>query len=90
MSRVCQTDGSFGPGIGACRGGFDFTLAFEDSILGLLPQAVFLLLAPVRFNTLRRRKNRVAKNSHLGFLKIVRLGIAMHSTINAPRVCTKG
>ncbi|KAF2502909.1 P-loop containing nucleoside triphosphate hydrolase protein [Lophium mytilinum] len=71
MSRVCQTDGSFGPGIGACRGGFDFTLTFEDSVLSLLPQAAFLLLAPVRLNTLRRRKNRVAKNSHLGFLKIV-------------------
>ncbi|KAF2817519.1 P-loop containing nucleoside triphosphate hydrolase protein [Mytilinidion resinicola] len=71
MSRVCQTDGSFGPGIGSCRGGFDFTLTFEDSILSLLPQVAFLLLAPLRFNTLRRRKNRVAKNSHLGFLKIV-------------------
>lgn len=39
MSRVCQTDGS-------CRGGFDFTLAFEDGMLGLLPQ-----LAPVRLVT---------------------------------------
>jgi hypothetical protein len=71
MSKVCVTDGSFGPGVGSCRGGFDFSLLFEDSILGLVPQAAFLLLAPVRLATLRRRRDRVAKISHLGFLKLV-------------------
>lgn len=75
MSRVCQNDGSFGPGIGSCRGGFDFTLVFEDGILGLLPQAALLLLAPVRLATLRRRRDRVAKSSHLGFLKTVLDGL---------------
>ncbi|KAF2004654.1 P-loop containing nucleoside triphosphate hydrolase protein [Amniculicola lignicola CBS 123094] len=70
MSRVCETDASFGPGIGSCRGGFDFTLLFEDSILSLLPQAIFLFLAPIRLATLRRRRDKVAKGSHLGFLKL--------------------
>ncbi|KAF1949726.1 putative ABC multidrug transporter [Byssothecium circinans] len=72
MSRVCRNDGAFGPAIlGSCRGGFDFTLVFEDSILGLLPQATLLLLMPVRLATLRRRRTKVAKNSHLGFMKTI-------------------
>ncbi|KAL5433031.1 hypothetical protein PMIN06_011810 [Paraphaeosphaeria minitans] len=71
MSAACPTDGSFGPGVGSCRGGFDLTLGFEDSILGLLPQALFLALAPVRLATLRRRRDRVTRHSHLGFLKTV-------------------
>lgn len=71
MSQVCGSDGSFGPGVGACRGGFDFTLTFEESVLGLLPQTILLLLAPVRLLTLRRRQVRIAKNTHLGFLKLV-------------------
>ncbi|KAF1972843.1 P-loop containing nucleoside triphosphate hydrolase protein [Bimuria novae-zelandiae CBS 107.79] len=69
MSAACPSDGSFGPGVGSCRGGFDFTLGFEDSILGVLPQAALLLLAPIRLATLRRRRDRVARRSHLGFLK---------------------
>jgi len=72
MSRACHADGSFGPGIGSCRGGFDFTLSFEDSMLGLLPQAALLLLAPLRLATLRHRRRRIAKDSHLGVLKMVR------------------
>ncbi|KAL5384917.1 hypothetical protein DPSP01_005024 [Paraphaeosphaeria sporulosa] len=71
MSAACASDGSFGPGVGSCRGGFDLTLGFEDSILGLLPQAIFLALAPVRLATLRRRRDRVARHSHLGFLKTI-------------------
>ena len=71
MSRVCQSDASFGPGIGSCRGGFDFSLTFEESILGIIPQAAILLLVPLRLATLQRRRDRVAKDSHLGFLKMV-------------------
>ncbi|KAF2456054.1 P-loop containing nucleoside triphosphate hydrolase protein [Lineolata rhizophorae] len=71
MSHPCPTDGSFGPTVGSCRGGFDFTLLFEESILGLLPQAAFLLLAPLRLVTLRRRRSRIAKGGHLGTLKFI-------------------
>ncbi|KAI9691968.1 MAG: hypothetical protein M1820_009646 [Bogoriella megaspora] len=70
MSRICQSDGSFGPGIGSCRGGFDFTLLFEDSILGLLPQALLLLLAPIRLKTLIKRHTRVTRQSTLGVCKL--------------------
>ncbi|KAF2450312.1 P-loop containing nucleoside triphosphate hydrolase protein [Karstenula rhodostoma CBS 690.94] len=81
MSAACSTDGSFGPGVGSCRGGFDLTLGFEDSVLGLLPQAVFLALAPIRLVTLRRRRDRVARHSHLGFLKTVSSVLYVFSSI---------
>ncbi|KAF2715991.1 putative ABC transporter [Polychaeton citri CBS 116435] len=49
-------DNRFGPGIGSgCRGGFDFTLLFEQAILSLLPTALFVLLALVRILQLRSR-----------------------------------
>ncbi|KAF7550053.1 hypothetical protein G7Z17_g5969 [Cylindrodendrum hubeiense] len=48
-STQCR-DGVFGPGVWTegCRGGFDFTLTFEESILSMTPAAVFLLLAGPR------------------------------------------
>lgn len=86
MSAACSTDGSFGPGVGSCRGGFDFTLGFEDSVLGLLPQAALLLLAPIRLATLRRRHNKVARYSHLGFLKTVSPGCSFFCSSMNPCV----
>ncbi|KAK5633576.1 hypothetical protein RRF57_009290 [Xylaria bambusicola] len=50
-------DSSFGPGVEkGCRGGFDFTVQFEELILAILPAVVFLLLAPFRTFTLLRRR----------------------------------
>ncbi|KAF1809448.1 P-loop containing nucleoside triphosphate hydrolase protein [Eremomyces bilateralis CBS 781.70] len=72
MARVCPTDSTFGPTVGDhCRGSFDFTLLFEDSIFALLPQCFFLLLAPIRYSTLRLRRERLTKHSRLGTLKVV-------------------
>lgn len=70
MSHVCETDGWFGPGVGSCRGGFDFTLMFQDGILGLLPHVALLLLALIRMATLRRRRSTV-RRAYLGLLKTV-------------------
>ncbi|KAF2837197.1 P-loop containing nucleoside triphosphate hydrolase protein [Patellaria atrata CBS 101060] len=71
MAQACHSDSSFGPWAGNCRDGFDFTLLFEESVLGLLPQSLLLLLGPLRLITLRKRRRRVAKGSHLGFIKLV-------------------
>ncbi|KAI1128414.1 ABC transporter [Nemania abortiva] len=44
-----NADLSFGPAIDSrCRGGFDFTLLFEESILSLIPAALFILVSPWR------------------------------------------
>ncbi|WYZ37828.1 hypothetical protein EsH8_II_001334 [Colletotrichum jinshuiense] len=41
-------DNSFGPWAGKlCRGGFDFTLLFEESILTIPLQCIFLLVLPI-------------------------------------------
>ncbi|KAH8646856.1 putative ABC transporter [Xylariales sp. PMI_506] len=56
-------DGLFGPGISSvCRGGFDFTFLFEDSILNLLPAAGFALLAPLRIWQLAGRQDMVKRS----------------------------
>ena len=39
---------------GHCRGGFDFPLLFEEAILILLPIALAVLIAAVRFTSLLR------------------------------------
>lgn len=46
---VCE-DNSFGPIINhGCRAAFDFTLLFEQTILYVVPSALFLLTAPLNF-----------------------------------------
>jgi ATP-binding cassette subfamily C (CFTR/MRP) protein 1 len=56
---------------GECRGGFDFTLLFEESILILLPIALAVILAAFRLTTLLRSPVTTA-SLWLGVTKIVR------------------
>ncbi|KAH8889119.1 putative ABC transporter [Thozetella sp. PMI_491] len=62
ISVVCG-DGDFGPGIPTpgCRGGFDFTMLFENTMLSIAPAAGFLLLMPLRALQLWRRPTKVKK-----------------------------
>ncbi|KAL4880341.1 P-loop containing nucleoside triphosphate hydrolase protein [Aspergillus karnatakaensis] len=55
-----SVDTSFGPWAGACRGAFDFTLLFEESILSLPLQCIFLLLLPIRLLQLVRADTKIA------------------------------
>jgi hypothetical protein len=41
-------DDSFSPWAGDCRGGFDFTLLFEESILAIPLLCIFILVLPFR------------------------------------------
>ncbi|PTB42176.1 hypothetical protein M441DRAFT_78932 [Trichoderma asperellum CBS 433.97] len=58
-------DGFLGPGVWAegCRGGFDFTLSFEESILSVLPSALFLLLSIPRTVYLLRTPDKAKRRS---------------------------
>lgn len=48
-------DNNFGPWAGPnCRGGFDFTLKFEEAILCLPLQCIFLAVLPLRIWQLSR------------------------------------
>lgn len=73
MSNNCPSaiDASFGPWAGSsCRGGFDFTLFFEQSILAIVPVSVFLLASPVRLYSLAKHKQ-VTLNNPVRVLKLV-------------------
>lgn len=52
-------DDVFGPAVDECARTFDFTLLFEETILSILPSAVFLILGAIRIATLFARKSRV-------------------------------
>ncbi|KAI1841042.1 hypothetical protein JX266_012761 [Neoarthrinium moseri] len=52
-------DNDFGPVVDTSARPFDFTLLFEESILSILPSALFMILAIIRIAVLRTRKPRV-------------------------------
>ncbi|OJK04669.1 hypothetical protein ASPACDRAFT_1892879 [Aspergillus aculeatus ATCC 16872] len=65
-----DADNVFGPVVAlGCRNGFDFTLLFEQSILGILPAVAFLLASPLRAVYLIKKDARTQRNS-LRFVKL--------------------
>ena len=52
-------------------GAFDFTPAFEDAVLGIVPSALFLVVALQRLFWLARQPHKVAK-SHRPIVKVAR------------------
>ncbi|KAK9424900.1 putative ABC multidrug transporter [Seiridium unicorne] len=52
MESSCVGDASIGPAVIGCRGDFDFTITFEETVLSILPSAFFVLLAAWRLWTL--------------------------------------
>lgn len=73
MSSSCANavDASFGPWAGSsCRGGFDFTLFFEQAILTIVPVSLFLLASPIRLYGLAKHKP-VTCNNPVRILKLV-------------------
>ncbi|KAI0407428.1 P-loop containing nucleoside triphosphate hydrolase protein [Xylaria palmicola] len=67
-------DGSFGPVVeNGCRGGFDFTVQFEELVLAILPTAIFLLFSPFRALALFRRRI-IARRNRLYVAKLVTIG----------------
>ncbi|KAK5990162.1 ABC multidrug transporter B [Cladobotryum mycophilum] len=74
---VCQ-DAAFGPAVASpdCRGGFDFTVLFEESIFSLLPSALFLLIAPLQAARALSNKRTIAvRPSSLHILKLTSITV---------------
>jgi hypothetical protein len=70
-SMLCPViDDTFGPHAGDCRGGLDFTLLFEETILTILPLALILIVAPQRLFYLSKKQVKVDP-SPLLHLKLV-------------------
>lgn len=59
LASCPAVDNTFGPYASHCRGGFDFTLLFEESILSILPICCILSLVPFRVAYLLRRTIKV-------------------------------
>ncbi|KAJ5135875.1 uncharacterized protein N7515_005153 [Penicillium bovifimosum] len=73
---------------GSCRGGFDFSLLFEETILEILPILLILITIPIRLWHLSSRRNKVI-GSWLIFIKLVSsglLGVEEHRAVSiAPK-----
>ncbi|KAL7413440.1 P-loop containing nucleoside triphosphate hydrolase protein [Mrakia frigida] len=59
--KLCGNDGSFGPSSSCRKGGLDFTITFEQSILSLVPNILFLLFALLRIYFLSRKPSRLLR-----------------------------
>ncbi|TAQ85919.1 hypothetical protein B7494_g5754 [Chlorociboria aeruginascens] len=56
-------DNTFGPWATQCRGGLDFTLLFEETILTILPLSFMIFATFFRLVYLSKRQNKVTRNS---------------------------
>lgn len=74
-------DNSFGPSAGDCRGGLDFTLLFEESILTIVPVVLLVIITPFRLWSLLQRPIKVAGTAILP-LKLV--GGYPHAKLTVP------
>jgi hypothetical protein len=79
-SWCSRVDDSFGPHAGECRGGFDFTLLFEETILTLLPVGLLLVVIPPRAWYLLKRAKKVTAGSRLVTLSRAKL-VSTHITL---------
>ncbi|KAH7174084.1 P-loop containing nucleoside triphosphate hydrolase protein [Fusarium flagelliforme] len=72
-----QCDKSFGPYADGCRGGFDLTLLFEESILIVPITVVLLLAAPFRATYLLRKNTIKVETNYWLYCKIATSQIAL-------------
>ena len=71
---------------GSCRGGFDFSLLFEESILQILPIALMLIVIPFRLWQLSHTRDKVTR-SLLIFLKLVSRSFSLRLNAHEPHRC---
>lgn len=65
-SLTCdQLDNTFGPHAKGCRGGFDFTLLFEETVLSIIPAVLFILIGSLRTLYSLKRQPKVIYTSWL-------------------------
>ncbi|ETS84643.1 hypothetical protein PFICI_02668 [Pestalotiopsis fici W106-1] len=64
-------DASFGPAIQGCRGDFDFTLLFEQTILSILPSSLLVVLGVARLRTLLSHRKREVLGTKFQRFKLV-------------------
>ena len=70
-----NADNAFGPLVDQLCRTFDFTLLFEQSILSIIPNALFLLLTPICLYRLRHAPKSVLEPNWFGFTKALSAAI---------------
>ncbi|TKW58921.1 Multidrug resistance-associated protein 1 [Colletotrichum tanaceti] len=72
VSNVCH-DELFGPAVAteSCRGGFDFTVLFEESVLSIPLSAGFLLIAPIQVALVFKAVSAARPSLRLSMFKLV-------------------
>ncbi|KAK4212261.1 ABC multidrug transporter [Rhypophila decipiens] len=72
VSNVCH-DELFGPAVAteSCRGGFDFTVLFQESVLSIPLSAGFLLIAPIQVASIFKAVSAVRSSLLLTIFKLV-------------------
>ncbi|KAF9878386.1 hypothetical protein CkaCkLH20_03878 [Colletotrichum karsti] len=86
-SSTCA-DTEFGP-VHGCRGDFDFSLFFEQSLLSVAPSCLFLVLAAIRFFVLLPRQQRKARLAVGTGLRRAKLGaVACYGAIQIALLVT--
>lgn len=65
-------DDALGPVVDPCARTFDFTLHFEETVLSIVPSAIFLILSFLRVTKLACKK-RIVAESWLMSVKLVSL-----------------
>ncbi|KAJ0117931.1 multidrug resistance-like protein [Diaporthe amygdali] len=75
-SAACwpTADESFGPVIRDCRGGFDFTIAFEQYLFSILPASLLIIAGPLRLKYLSKSPSVVAGHA-FKFAKLAAVGL---------------
>ncbi|KAK4444931.1 ABC multidrug transporter [Podospora aff. communis PSN243] len=73
MPSDCAADNSFGPAVDLNCHGFDFTLLFEQSVLGILLALLFAIAAPARYAYLARRERKTIR----GPARLVKVVVAL-------------
>lgn len=75
LAPLCrELDNAIRAGMGPCRGGFDFSLLFEEIILEILPISIIILVVPFRIWQLSQKRRKV-KGSLLLLFKLVSVSI---------------
>ena len=70
-----NADNAFGPVVDQLCRTFDFTLSFEQTILSIIPDALFILSAPVCFYRLRHAPKSFLAPNWMGFFKALNAAI---------------
>jgi ATP-binding cassette subfamily C (CFTR/MRP) protein 1 len=80
-----KIDDTIGPHAATCRGGFDFTLLFEESILSILPLSLMLIILPIRLRYLLKRQIKVSWSPLLP-LKLVGINSTSRNPVAHPSI----